>query len=519
MKEGWRPWARNLTTADEPHPPDRCRSLFDAAPNPMWVYDVGTLAFLAVNFAAVERYGYSPDEFLRMTVSDLHADDDRPAIPADAADRYDGFCRHRTKDGRLLEVEVKASPVVWEGRPAGLVLVVDDVTERKQLEDQLRHAQRMEAIGQFAGAIAHDFNNLLTAIQGYASLLLDRLPEDDEGRADVTEIARAGQRAAALTHQLLAFSRKQMLATRVLHLGDVLRELVPMLQRLIGEPIELTTKMTDTGNVRADAGQLQQVLMNLVVNARDAMRDGGKLTIEIRDAVVDEEDARHHPPLQPGSYVGLFVTDTGHGMDAATRDRVFEPFFTTKSKGEGTGLGLSTVYGIVKQSGGYTWVDSEPGRGATFNIYLPRTDEPVEAPPPPPASGGELRGTETILLVEDEGSVREFAEKVLRQYGYAVHGTDDPRRAAAMARGSRRTIHLLLTDVVLPEMSGCALAAQVLQNHPEARVLYMSGYNDESIAEAADPGTKFLQKPFTPVTLAQKVRETLDTSTLPQPLA
>src|SRR5262249_17528449 len=256
-----------------------------------------------------------------------------------------------------------------------------------------------------------------------------------------------------------------------------------------------------------DAGQLQQVLMNLVVNARDAMREGGKLTIATHDVVVDDEYASHHPPLQPGSYVGLSLTDTGHGMDAGTRDRGFGPFFTPDSKGEGTGVGLSTAYGIVQQSGGCIWLESEPERGATFHVYLPRADEPVDEAPAAPASVGELQGTETILLVEDEESVRDLAQKVLRHYGYAVYATDDPRRAVVMARGSRRTIHLLLTDVVLPEMSGRALAAQVRENHPEAHILYMSGYNDQAIVGTVDPGTKILQKPFTPVILAQRVRE------------
>jgi PAS domain S-box-containing protein len=400
------------------------------------------------------------------------------------------------------------------GLPTRGAGVAVDITERRSLEAQLRQAQKMDAIGQLAGGVAHDFNNLLTAILGYSEFLADSLPESDERRADVDEIRRAAERAAGLTRQLLAFSRKQILTLRPLHVGDVVGGLTPMLRRLLGETIDLKTVTSDHGRAKADAGQLEQVLVNLAVNARDAMREGGRLTIETADVWLDDTYARRHPSVHAGPHVCLAVSDTGHGMDAATQKRVFEPFFTTKPKGEGTGLGLATVYGIVKQSGGHIWVYSEVGHGTTFKVYLPRTDEVEEADRPPPTDTSALRGVERILLVEDEEVVREFAYKVLSRYGYTVHAVDQPSRAIDYAASHRGGIDVLLSDVVLPEMSGRALANVVQQEHPEAKVLYMSGYTDHAIVRhgVLEPGTWFLQKPFSAEALARKVRQILDGS-------
>jgi signal transduction histidine kinase/ActR/RegA family two-component response regulator len=398
------------------------------------------------------------------------------------------------------------------GKPVRAAGVAIDVTERRSLEDQLRQAQKMEAVGQLAGGIAHDFNNLLTVILGCAGFLSEGIPASDERRADVEEIQQAAERAAALTRQLLAFSRKQILAVRVLHVGDVVGEVTPMLRRLIGETIDLRTAVGNRGLVKTDPGQLQQVIVNLAVNARDAMPQGGRLTLETSDVVLDEAFARLHPSVRPGPHVMLAVSDTGHGMDAATQKRVFEPFFTTKPLGQGTGLGLATAYGIVKQSGGSIWVYSEVGHGTTFKVYLPRTDGLEDADAPAPIELRAPGGSETILLVEDEGPVREFVHKVLSRRGYAVHAVGNPVLALEYARAHRAAIDLVLSDVILPDMSGRAMVTQVEQWHPESAVLFMSGYTDQAIVHQGvlDPGTAFLQKPFTADALMRKVREVLD---------
>ena len=477
---------------------DQYRQLFEESPHAMWVYDVESLIFLAANRAAVDQYGYTHDELLGMTMPQLHVND----------------AQHRAKDGRLIHVTTRAHDVRWDGRQARLVLI-DNVTDRAQLEEQLRQTQRIEAIGMLAGGIAHDFNNLLTAIQGYAELLTDSIGEEHPDRGAVEEIGRAAHRAADLTRQLLAFSRKQILAPRVVHLGEIVRDLTPMLRRLIGETVHLKAIVDDGGNVRADPGQLEQVLMNLVVNARDAMPDGGRLTIETADVLLNDEHVRVHPFMKPGHHVMLSVSDTGHGIDPAIQSRIFDPFFTTKPKGRGTGLGLSTVYGIVKQSGGYVCVRSQPGIGTTFQVYLPRTDEPV-AVEPAPVKQPAVRGDETILLVEDEETVGQFTANVLRRCGYVVHARSNPVDAVTFARTYESEIHLLVSDVVLPVMNGRALAAELHELHPETRVLYMSGYADHAIVEdgVLAPDTPFLPKPFTAATLAHKVREVLDANSI-----
>ena len=390
--------------------------------------------------------------------------------------------------------------------------VTADITERRLLEDQLRQAQKMEAVGQVAGGVAHDFNNMLTAILGNAELVLGELPVDDAHRDNIEEIRSAGQRAAALTQQLLAFSRKQILTTRVLHLGGVVNGIIPMLRRLIGENIDLRAITSNRGHVKADRLQMEQVLMNLAVNARDAMPEGGRLTIETADVVLDQAYAREYPYVTPGPYVLLVVSDTGDGMDAATRKRVFEPFFTTKPTGKGTGLGLATVYGIAKQSGGHIHVQSERGHGTTFKVYLPRTDEVEAVRQPTPDGQRPLGGDGTILLVEDEDAVRRFAHRVLESYGYTVHALADPRQAIEFANARPGEIDLILTDVVLPDMNGRTMATLLQQKHPESKVLYMSGYADQAIVHhgVLDEATCFLPKPFTATALARSVRECLE---------
>ncbi len=490
---------------------DQYRLLFHESPEAMWITEAGTSRFLAVNQAALERYGYPRDEFLALTLKALHPDEDHLALdePSRDAMQYCGVWRHRTSNGVILDVDIRSNVVRWNGSAARLS-VVGDITHRKQLEDQLRQSQKMDAIGQLAGGIAHDFNNVLTAIQGYAELLWEMLA-GDERQVEAGEITRAAGRAAALTRQLLAFSRKQILAPRAVRLGDVVAEITPMLRRLIGENIDLQTVTADHGFIRADDGQLEQVLMNLAVNARDAMRDGGRLTIETENVDLDEAYARQHPGVEPGEYILLAITDTGHGMDLATSARVFEPFFTTKPKGKGTGLGLATVSSIVKQSGGYVTLSSEVGRGTTFEVYLPVTGGVARAATAPRVIETNERGCGTVLLVEDEEGVRRFVEKVLTRQGYTVHVAPTPTLAIEFVRHGLASIDLLLTDVLLPDMNGRELADRLHRDRPGCRVLFMSGYTDHAIVHQGilDPGTWFIQKPFTSKQLVQKVHDVL----------
>ena len=388
-----------------------------------------------------------------------------------------------------------------------------DITERKHLEAQLRQAQKMEAIGRLAGGVAHDFNNLLTIISGYGQLVLEALPEEDPLRSQVAEVLKASERATSLTRQLLAFGRRQVLAPRVLDLNEAIADTEKMLRRLIGEDIELVAiPARDLGHVKADPGQIEQVILNLAVNARDAMPEGGRLTIETSSVMLDEAYADQHVSVQPGPYVMLAVSDTGHGMDSDTQAHLFEPFFTTKEKGKGTGLGLATVYGIVKQSGGYIWVYSEPGQGTTFKVYLPRIQEAVEATPPPPVERTATGGSETILLVEDDSSVRSLVHGVLASRGYKLLVARNAEEALILCEQHKGPIHLLLTDVVMPGISGRDLAERLNPFHREMTVLYMSGYTDNAIVHhgVLDANVRFLQKPFSPLTLANKVRAILD---------
>jgi PAS domain S-box-containing protein len=419
------------------------------------------------------------------------------------------------KDGTPVTVILFAAPLRdAQARITGILALFEDVTGVKRLEQQVFQAQKMEAIGRLAGGVAHDFNNLLTAILGSTDLLLESLPSDHPGREDAEETRKAALRAADLTRQLLAFSRQQVLAPRVLDLNEVVANMDRMLQRLIGEDIELRTVLArDLGAVRADAGQLEQVIVNLAVNARDAMPGGGKLTIETLNVALDEAYVAAQAVVVPGSYVMLAVSDSGTGMDALTQARVFEPFFTTKAKGQGTGLGLATVYGIVKQSGGYIWVYSEPGQGTTFKVYLPRAAAPVESTSPDPVITGSLRGSETILLVEDQQEVRNLIRKMLEARGYHVLVAASGHDALRLTVQHAGTIDLLVTDVVMPGMSGREVALLLAPAHPKMKTLYLSGYTDESIVRHGllEPGIAFLQKPFAAEALARKVREVLST--------
>jgi PAS domain S-box-containing protein len=491
----------------------RYRVLFESSPLPMWVFATETLAFLAVNEAAIRHYGYTREEFAKLTIADLQVEDlgDRKDGPAGRSSNGGATWRHRKKNGASILVEIKAHDFEFSGRPARLILA-NDVSERLRLEEQLRQAQKMEAIGRLAGGIAHDFNNVLSVILSYGEILLADLKPGEPMRDDIEEIRKAGKRAAALTRQLLLFSRQQVIDPKVLDLNEVLLSMDKMLQRIIGEDVELVSQAGQgLGRVRADPGSIEQVIMNLVVNARDAMPTGGRLTIETANVVLDGEYAREHMGVKPGPHVALAVSDTGIGMDRATQARIFEPFFTTKPQDKGTGLGLSTVFGIVQQGGGSVCVSSEPGKGTTFKIYLPRVDAVVDAAGPQ-AAPATNRGAETILLVEDDDQVRAIARVILRKHGYEVIEARHAGEALLLCEQHPGTIHLLLSDVVMPQMSGPELAKRLADVRPEMKLICISGYTDDSVLRhgVLDVQIAYLQKPITPETLARKVREVLD---------
>jgi len=423
-------------------------------------------------------------------------------------------------DGSMLWLRTSKVPLHdADGRVEGVLGIYEDITERKQIEsalksseEQLRQSQKMEAIGRLAGGVAHDFNNLLTAIRGYSDLLLLRLDANSPTRREVEEIHKAAERAASLTQQLLAFSRKQVLQPKSMDLNAVVSGMDKMLRRLIGEDVDLVTILTpDLWNVLVDPSQVEQVIMNLLVNARDAMPKGGKVTIETANVELDHQYARRHPVVKPGEYVLLAISDTGTGMDEETKKHLFEPFFTTKERGKGTGLGLSTVYGIVKQSGGYVWAYSEVGKGTAFKVYFPRYGDKASEAKDLASSNASLRGGETVLLVEDDEGVRSFVLQLLTMNGYRVLTAGNGEEALETAGRHRGPVHLLLTDVVMPKMGGRELAKSLEGRLPGIKALYMSGYTDDAIVRhgVLDPGIPFLQKPFTPERLLRKVREVL----------
>jgi two-component system, cell cycle sensor histidine kinase and response regulator CckA len=494
---------------------ERYRLLFEASPLPMWVYDADTLRFLAVNEAAVRHYGYTRAEFRGMTIKDIRPAEDVEPLLADLRERggpgspMPGVWRHQTKDGTVIDVEITAGRVVMEGRKAALVLA-HDVTERRRLEERLALSEKMEAIGRLAGGVAHDFNNLLTVISGYTELLLAR--PDVTGRDQLGEIAHAAEQAASLTRQLLAFSRRQVLHPQLLDLDEIVAGMEPMVRRIIGDDVNVGVRLTGgLPAIEADRAELERVILNLAANARDAMPRGGRLTIETGTVELDEEYVASRGDGTPGPNVMLAVSDTGVGMSEDVRRHLFEPFFTTKAPGEGTGLGLATVFGVVKQSGGSIYVYSEEGRGTTFKIYLP-----AAAGAAAPASDGDVeaeeRGSETIMLVEDDESVRNLVRVMLESKGYRVLAADGAEEAERLCAECPDDVDLLLSDVVMPEVNGRVLAERLAAVTPSLRVLFMSGYSDEAVYRHGEisPDASFIEKPFTDRTLARKVRDVLD---------
>jgi len=480
-----------------------------------------------VNRKELEMLGYTAGEMLGKPLWNFFVEEDTTrhvtmAKLAGDVSFHDTFERtFRRKDGTTLPVLVEDRLLRDKnGQIIGIRSTVEDITERRQTqealrksEEQLRQWQRVEAIGRLAGGVAHDFNNLLMTIKGCSELLLNAFDRRDPRREEVEEILKAGERATSLTRQLLAFGRRQVLQPQVLDLNSLVINMDKMLRRLIGEDIQLVTVLDqELWSVKVDPGMIEQVIMNLAVNSRDAMPNGGKLTIETANIIHDENYASRHISMKPGYYVMVAVSDNGCGMDKETQSHLFEPFFTTKEKGKGTGLGLSTVYGIIKQSGGNIWVYSEPDQGTTFKIYLPRVEKTAAVYKPkassPPAPGG----TETILLVEDEEAVRTMVSKILRNKGYTVLEAAHSEEAFEISERHEGPIHLMVTDVIMPQMSGPELAERLAPRLPEMKVLYMSGYPDNTIVQhgVLEPGTAFLQKPFTLNALESKVREVLD---------
>ena len=495
------------------------RLLFRVHPEPMWVFNIATLRFLEVNDAALRRYGYSRDEFLAMTIKDIHRPEDVPALletlhgETDLRQASTEF--HRTKDGDVIEVQISTRDIGHGSR----YVMAQDVTEKKKYQQQVQQAQRMESLGQLAGGVAHDFNNLLGVILNFSWFVKANLTAEVESGTgerwrpvlrDMERIERAAENAARLTHQLLAFARVDVVQPKAMDINAVVAETAPMLRRTLGEHIDLVAVAgADLWPVMIDPGQLSQVLTNLAVNSRDAMPQGGKLTIDAANVDVDLTYAAARPHLKPGRYVRLRVSDTGAGMDKKTLEHAFEPFFTTKPRGQGTGLGLATIYGIVTQAGGNIDVYSEPGLGTRVSVLLPATDQTMSAevePTPVPSS----RSTETVLVVEDSDDLREIVERILSGNGYHVMVAPNGPAAIDLARAYDGHIDLLLSDVIMPLMQGNDVAARIVATRPDLRVLYMSGFAQPAFGTTGKPDLVLLDKPFNETTLLARVRQTLE---------
>jgi PAS domain S-box-containing protein len=495
----------------------RYRLLFDANPQPMWVFDVETLVFLAVNDAAVRHYGYSRDEFLRMSIMDILPPDDTPGLTAslERGHQREGvaLAQHQRKDGSIVDMEIVSHAVEMDGHKGRLVLATD-ITERTrtraalhQSEEQLRHAQRMDAVGRIASGVAHDFNNILTTVRGFGEMLLRDLDPEDRHRADVDRICKAADRGALLTRQLLSFGRRQTLQPRPTSLNELLRGMRGFVQRLAGADIQVHLRLiSGAAKVRIDPGQLEQLVVNLILNARDAMPSGGVLTIETAERQISRTGRGRH--VRPGRYVVLAISDTGSGSDPETLAHPFEAFQSTPGRGQRSGLGLSIVYGIVRQNGGAVRVASEPDQGTTVKIYLPLHDEDDE--PVPAGAERSLTGTETVLVVEDEDAVRELLLKMLDEHGYTVLEAGHGRDALLLAERYQQPIHLLVTDVVMPEMGGRELVEALRPVYPDVRVLYISGYTNDEVLRRGVSDVELIHKPFSPDDLLRKVRDLLD---------
>ena len=519
--------SRKRVQDDLRHSEERFRALFNQAADCILTMDPSTPddpVIVEANQAAHTMHGYSPGELIGKPISFLDTPETRTHIAGRvvrlmAGDHLTGEVQHIRKDGSTFPIEISAQVIRIAGKL--YIQAIDrDITERKQgeqerlfLEAQLLQAQKMEAVGRLAGGVAHDFNNLLTIILGYAELMRFNLREEDPLLNNLEEIRKAADRAAGLTRQLLAFSRRQVLQPRIINLNLVIEDLEKMLKRLIGEDLILQTVLQPgLGRVMVDPGQIEQVIMNLVVNARDALPGGGLLTIETGNVEIDQAQADKNLDMKAGGYVLLSVSDTGVGMDQETRSHIFEPFFTTKERGKGTGLGLSTVYGIIKQSRGYVWVTSEPDQGTTFKIYLPRVEEEALVTKEEESSVPLLKGDEIILVVEDDDQVKRLTCTLLKQSGYRVLEADRGEEALRVSGTQEGLIHLMITDLIMPGMNGSELAKQIKSSRPETQILYMSGYTDigDFQNELLDSGRPFLQKPFSPEVLTRKVRELLD---------
>jgi two-component system, cell cycle sensor histidine kinase and response regulator CckA len=494
---------------------EKFQKAFNASPDPMTISTWSEGTYIDCNESFLRVTGYQRDEVIGRLGGEarLWGEEERRALlkRLDEEGRIDDL-EHRFKTkSREVRVGLLSAEIIEIEGQRSILAVTKDITERLKVQEQLRLSQRMEAIGRLAGGVAHDFNNLLTVITGCSYQLLQEMDPNDPRRQEVEEIKKASDRASLLTKQLLAFGRRQVLAPKILDLNGVVSNAEKMLRRVIGEDVDLTTVLgAELGRVQVDPGQIEQVVLNLALNARDAMPQGGRLTLETANVCLDEEYARGHVPVRPGAYVLLAVGDTGCGIDDETQAHIFEPFFTTKEQGKGTGLGLATVYGIIKQSGGYIWVSSELGRGTTFKIYLPRVNRESEEKQ---AQGSfSPRGSETILLVEDAEPVRRLVQRALKMSGYRILEARHGDEALEICAQTREPVHLMVTDVVMPRMGGAELAERLRSRYPQLKVLYMSGYTDEAVVRhgVREHSVAFLQKPFTPDAVARKVREVLD---------